>query len=125
MMKILFFLLFIFSCLFGDVYYINDNKKVYLKEDLNLSKNNDEVRWFRDKNNLLYGVKNEIIFVLKKAEDKNNVLNRYSLILKENISDKILLVKTNLDVFEISNQLYNDDAVLYAHPNFITKVKSR
>ncbi|VAY86297.1 Cell wall-associated protease precursor [hydrothermal vent metagenome] len=89
------------------------------------SQNNDII--FYQKNIHKVGVDGGILVKFSKNANKSNILKIFNLEKLQAFSDVLWLVKTNkiYQTLSISNALYKRQDVIYAHPDFIKKVKKR
>ena len=123
------FLQFIFA---NDQYYYNNGIKHYLTPINQTVKirsiSNNSKQYFKTNNNIIVAVKDTILIKLKKSNISiDNILERYNISLIDKLTNKIYLLKIKnfQDIFDISNLLYNDKDIQYAHPNFEKKVHLR
>ena len=127
-MKILTFLIVLFSTLHSETFYYEFGKKVTVTKIKDNRENvKDGISYYKNKIGQKIGVKNEIITKCKKSIDCKTVLKEYDFINIKNLTSKILLItlNENQDPFLISQQLYLDDKIEFAHPNFIKKKTRR
>lgn len=132
MYKITLFLIMSTYLIASDLYYYNNHKKVYLTpQDSNQRvlqyrsvSNPHAVRFYTTTNNVVVGINDEILI---KTKDIDAVLDTYEVKLKKRITSQIYLlqVKDNNLTLDISNQMYEDPDILYAHPNFIKQIHER
>ena len=116
----------------NNTFYYENNKKVYLTK-INTDIKNTKIRTARHNNISYYktstnnylGVKDRILIKTKK--NINSIIQKYSCTLIRSITSRIYLIKidNNSDIFDIANKLYEDNDVIYAHPNFIRKIQKR
>lgn len=128
-MKKIFFLLTLSLSIFAkEVFYFQDGKKTTLTPIENKKTQSvKNLKHYKTQNGNELAVNNEILLKLRNKENIDKYLKKYSLTLIKKYKNNLFLVKTNdnLDVFDIANNLYEESGVLYAHPNFIKKIKSR
>lgn len=116
----------------SDMYYYNNNKKVYLTpQESNQSSfqnksapNPHAAQYYKTSSNTIVGISDEILI---KTKDIDAVLYKYDVVLKKRITSDIYLlkVKDSTLTLKISNQMYEDSNILYAHPNFIKQIHNR
>lgn len=128
--KILLLFIFTASILNAQSYYYNNHKKITLTPLQNSQ--SSENRSVSNPNGILYfqsdskvlGVSDEIIL---KCLDIDKILSSYDVTLVKQISKEIYLVKVKQSslTLEMANKLYEDQDVVYAHPNFIQTIEKR
>ncbi len=120
--------LFIGSLLAQQSFYYSFGKKVMLtKLPTSRALRDQNVTFYENQNGQKIGVKQEVIIGCDDLIACKKVLRDYNITYIEELSKTIYLLKLpkNSDPFEISNSLYNEDPVQFAHPNFIKKRKMR
>lgn len=110
----------------SDFYYEN-GKKIELSKVKEKRENSNDISYYKNAEGRKLGVKNEILLQCVVAKGCKEVLAKYELDSVSALSDKIFLVKVSEDknVFEMSQKLYEDEAIEIAHPNFIKTKKRR
>lgn len=112
--------------LFSSVYY-EYGKKVELtphtqnkSQQFKIQDKNTTIRYYKNNNNRVIGVKNTIIAKCLKQRDCETVIKRYQNLSYKIISKDtyLITVGTQEDIFIISVKLYEEGCFLYAHPNF-------
>lgn len=116
----------------SDMYYYNNNQKVYLTpQESNQSRlqnksvpNPHAAHYYKTSSNTQVGITDEILI---KTKNLDAVLHRYDVTLKKRITSDIYLLKAKESALtlDISNQMYEDSNILYAHPNFIRQIDNR
>lgn len=126
MNKLLLFLL-LNTYLFSSSTYYEYGKKVELTPhiqnkslQLNKQAKNNNVRYYKNKDNRVVGVDNTIIAKCFKQNDCEVILKQYSNLTYKTISKNtyIITVDNQEDVFTMSVKLYEEECFKYAHPNF-------
>jgi len=133
--KYLFTILLSASSLYSSInYYYSNSKKVYLspikKEEitkspaLNMHKN--IVYYKTDRGNIL-GVGDSIIVKFHNLAEYENITKKYSLReIKEIYLGVYLFELEDIEnILLICDELYNDENIVYAHPNFIKSIEKR
>ncbi|MBU0720436.1 hypothetical protein KJ877_03780 [bacterium] len=128
-------LLLISTSLFSsEVYFYQNKKKVFITPtQLKLSNARvathsfDTIKYFTTSNNILLGITNEILVKYRNMYALEKIQLRYSLVPIKRITHDIYLYKIDdADLtLKISNALYEEDDIEYAHPNFIKKTQNR
>lgn len=111
-----------------EVFYFQDGKKTTLAPIENKKTESvKNLKYYKTQNGNELAVNNEILLKLENKENIDKYLKKYNLTLIKKYKNNLFLLKTNdnLDVFDIANNLHEESGVLYAHPNFIKKIKSR
>jgi hypothetical protein len=116
--------------LLAQEYYYNNNEKVNLtptEDNINASPSRTSTkttRYFKTPSKHVVGVKDEIII---KTDFIDSVLADYNVTLVSKLSKNLFLLKVKeiSKVFNISNALYEDSKVEFAHPNFYKEVQKR
>ena len=129
MSKILFLFLIVFTfSVASDLYYFQNGKKVYLTP---LS---DKTRAM-DKNTKFYTTpRGETIgisdTILVKTVPKINIeilAKKYNVKVVKRVLINVYLLQVDdiSKTLDFSNKLFNDDNIIYAHPNFLRKKTTR
>ena len=107
-------------------FYYEEGEKIEVIQLKEKRSSIDNVTYYKTSKGYKVGVNNEILLQCVEATDCKEILSKYALISITSLSDKILLVKVSEDenVFEMSQKLYEDKSIEFAHPNFI-KVRKR
>jgi hypothetical protein len=132
MKKNIIFLTFLFFANASDDFYYQNNKKVFLTP-LEISQNfqkidsNQTINYYKTQNNMTVGVSKEIIIKIKEKKVLKALLKKYPISLKTKLTSQLYVLESNSTsvTLEVSNQLYHDENVSYAHPNFIKKIVKR
>ena len=116
----------------GDDFFYQNGKKVYINPlntvnsySINVSSIGSDVRYFTTQDNDILGLDDEIL--LKSSVDITLIIKKYNLTLLKKITSTIYLVQVinkNM-ILDISNRLYEDKDIEFAHPNFRKKVEKR
>jgi hypothetical protein len=116
----------------NEIFYYKNNQKIELTpikttQKLQKSDSTQTIDYYKTRNNITVGVTKEIIVKIKEEEALEGILEQYAINLKKRLTSTLYLVETNSSTLtlEISNQLYHDANVSYAHPNFIKKIDKR
>jgi len=110
-------------------YFYTNGKKIYLKPAqssqsryLSSGKHMFTIQGTKEK----IGIYNEVIFKLIKQKDLEDIRQKYNLKNIKKISKRVYRAKVLINsVFDISNQLYEDSRVEFAHPDLDIKIKTR
>jgi len=113
--QIVFFLVFI--NLFSQSYYFK-NKKIELFPEKNL-KSAKGIKYFKTTNGIRVGIKNEIIIKIKNKTVLKN------LTVKKQLDKNTYLITTKEDIFVFLQNLYKNQNIIYAVPNFYKTIKRR
>ena len=124
-----FFILIIATTLFsGEVFYYQFGEKVFLNK-LPISKSSgSDVVYYKNRNGSVVGVKSTIIAKCKEDEKLcKKAFDMDAILSVEKISSTmyLLTIKKEVDIFEVSNTLYEKDEIIFAHPDFLKKKKRR
>jgi len=119
-------------------YYYERGKKIELTElSQKKANSNNHVKYYLTKTGNKIGVTNELIVQCKADIDCIEVLKEYAFeqvselskisLVKEvsKLSETLFLVKIKKDenIFKVSKTLYNNKAIILAHPNFIKSIR--
>ncbi len=109
----------------GDYYY-EYGKKVMIVKSYE-SRDSSGIKYYENSMGKKIGVKDEIIVKCKEGLSCQNSLKKYDIAGISKLSDTMFLVKVPKDknVFTLSQKLYKDDSVDFAHPNFIKQRRRR
>jgi len=113
-------LLFLNTLYTKDIYYYQNNHKVYLKQIENLNRDSKDIK-YETENNIILSVKNKIIVKFISMSNIKKYTKEYDLILVKQLDKNLYLFKTNNqgNLFDITNQLHNKSDIKYAQPDFI------
>ncbi|MCK5293739.1 MAG: hypothetical protein KAJ49_03735 [Arcobacteraceae bacterium] len=124
----------IFTFLYSsDTYFYQNGKKVYISPvqevkifSLKATSTQSNLNYFTTPNNKTVGVNDEIL-IKTSSTNIDNLLIKYSLTLVKQLTKNIYLlkVKDKSTIFDISNRLYEDKTVQFAHPNFTRQIDKR
>jgi hypothetical protein len=86
-----------------------------------MNQSGSSVNWFRTEIGLLVGVDNSILVQWKKSVNGEDILEKYGVSTFDKVTESIweLFVPDGVDLFELSQTLYKDEATVFAHPNMI------
>jgi hypothetical protein len=126
-MKAFFILIIINSILLSDVHYFSYNKIVKLTPLKNSRTLNSDIKYYTNEAGQKIGVKQEIILKCKDKRVCIELIKSYNFEKIEQLTSKLILVKLtkDQDIFAISNELYKNNNIEFAHPNFINKRYNR
>lgn len=116
-----------------DNFYYQKDKKVLLTpikstQTRTFQKTNStQIDYYKTQNNKTVGINKELIVKIKKEKALDNLLKKYAIVVKKKLAKKLYLMEVNStqETLDITNQLYHDINVSYAHPNFIKKIIPR
>ncbi|SFV50616.1 hypothetical protein MNB_SV-6-1816 [hydrothermal vent metagenome] len=105
----------------GDFYY-EYGKKVMITKSYE-SRDSSGIKYYENSLGKKIGVKDEIIIKCVEGKSCQDALKRYNIISVSRLSPTMLLVKVPKDenIFTLSQKLYEDSSIEFAHPNFIKK----
>ncbi len=123
-------LLFLVASLFvlsADEFYYAHDKKIEVSELRERRNNADTVRYYQTREARVFGVTDEIIVQCKEAKNCLETLEDLKFNNVSRLSKVLFLIKIpNVDnIFEISRKLYENPAIVLAHPNFVKKRERR
>lgn len=127
-MKTLLIITFFCSTILSDTYYYEYGKKIQLTELKETRASNDNnITYYQNSAGQKVGVKNEIITKCKVPNQCNEIFEKYGLTQITNLTSKILLItlKAEDNPFELSQKLFLEKNIEFAHPNFIKKRQKR
>ncbi len=122
----LLFTVYIFADM--NIFYYQNNKKVYLSvENIGLRAISKDIKYFKTSNGTSVALNKEILVKLSDGSSIDDICKQYDLILVKNIFGNLYLVEVDNmnNTLDISNKLYNDINIEYAHPNFKRKITQR
>ena len=114
-----------------DNFYYQKDKKVFLtpiKSVETFQKTNSiHIDYYKTQEGYTVGISKEFIVKLKEEQALKSLIKKYSIIVNKRLAKNLYLMEVNSteETLDISNQLYYDSNVSYAHPNFIKKIESR
>ena len=125
-------LLFLFAHATDNFYYQKD-KKVFLTpikptQVRTFQKTNTtQIDYYKTQNDKTVGINKEFIVKIKEEKALQDLLKKYSIVIKKRLAKNLYLMEVNStqETLDVSNQLYYDANVSYAHPNFIKKIEAR
>ena len=132
MKKIILLLLFlIFANASDNFYYQNDKKNeltpIKTIQKLQKKDSNQTIDYYKKDNGQIVGVTQEIIIKLKDKKAFKSIIKKYAISFKQKLTNTLYVVETNStkNTLYITNLLYNDANIIYAHPNFIKRIDKR
>jgi len=126
--------LFLFFVNANDNFYYQKDKKVFLtpikisekfqKLDVETT---DKIIYYTTQEGHTIGINKEFIVKLKEDIPIQNLLDKYAILMKKKLAKNLYLLQvTNTEeTLSITNQIYMERDVVYAHPNFIKKMQQR
>lgn len=132
-----YFLTFVFSTssLFSSInYYYNNSEKVYLIpitiESVSRSAAliiEKKIVYYTTSTNNIVGVSNRVIVKFSSLKNYDEMIRRYNLTMIKKMYQNVYLfeVEDNLKILDITNGLYRENDIVYAHPNFVKSVRKR
>ena len=127
-MKILLLIILFCTTLLSDTYYYSFGKKVKLTKLKETRVINDQnITYYKNSAGQKLGVKNEILTKCKEKDKCKDIFKKYNLTQIKNLTPNILLItlKNTEDPFELSQKLFLEDMIEFAHPNFIKRKQRR
>ncbi len=127
-LKILLLIILFSTTIWADTYYYEYGKKVKLTELKGVRALNDSnITYYQNSTGQKVGVKKEIIAKCKNGSSCKDIFKKFNLTQIQNLTSKIILITLNKDQdpFEVSQQLYAQEDIEFAHPNFVKKRKKR
>ncbi|MDD2698749.1 MAG: hypothetical protein PHF17_08120 [Arcobacteraceae bacterium] len=131
MYKAIFLSLSLIVSLFAtDDFYYNGNKKISLIKTTFANSNLREVSnttYYKTPDNLILGVNDEIILKIKDKNMLKYLETKYGFtVIKELFSNTYLIKVTNKEeTIQKANDLYLEETIEYASPNFIKTINKR
>ena len=125
-MKKIWFIFIMGSLLEADNFYYEYGKKVDLKH-LNTQRDLGGIQYYEKSNGSKVGLKDEIILKCKDNISCKDSLLKYKFKSIKNLSNTLIIVQIEdkEDIFKIAQELYNEDNIEFATPNFIKERKAR
>ena len=108
----------------SDNYYYQNSKKIHLTQVIapsnDLLKNNLNLDYYQNENNITLGVGDKIIVKIKEGVVIENLLTQFNLSFEKKLAKNLYLVKVaNKNVaIDIANRLSEHLEVEYAQPDF-------
>jgi len=131
-LKKIFLLFFTFFLSASDNFYYQNDKKVILTpiqtfNTFQKMDSNHTIVYFKTPKGQTVGMGQEIIVKLKDTKALDSLVKKYAVNIKTKLTDKLYVLEVNStkETLEITNELYLDANVSYAHPNFIKKIDKR
>ena len=112
----------------SESYYYHHGKKVglvKLKESRIIA--GKKVDYYQNNAGQKIGVKKEILVKCNSTDQCKKIFKKYNLNNTINLTDSIILIKIEErdDPFELSQKLYREESIAFAHPNFIKQRQKR
>jgi hypothetical protein len=116
-----------------DNFYYQKDKKVFLTPIKSTQlqtfqkTNSTKIDYYKTQNDKTVGINKEFIVKIKEEKALEGLLKKYSIVVKKRLAQNLYLMEINStqETLAVSNQLYHDANVSYAHPNFIKKIEPR
>jgi len=117
----------------SDNFYYQKDKKVLLTSIKSTQLrtfqkiNSTQIDYYKTEKGHTVGISKEFIVKIKEEKALEDLLKKYSIVVKKRLAKNLYLMETNStqETLDVSNQLYHDVNVSYAHPNFIKKIIPR
>lgn len=127
-MKQVLLLLFLTLTLFAseqESFYYERSKKIILVPVQSVQRSLSNVSYYKHANGNIVGVSDTLLVKFQHFDE--SILEKYSLSIKKQYSPLLYLLqnKNTSSTLDISNQLFNEKNIEYAHPDFIKKVSFR
>lgn len=103
----------------NDFYYEYEKKVSIVKSFESRSGNN--VKFYENSLGKKIGIKDEILLQCQDDTNCTTLFRDYNISEVEKLSSKIYLIKVpkDVDIFVLSQKLYKEPHIKYAHPNFV------
>ena len=131
-MRKIFLLLFTFLLSASDNFYYQNDKKVILtpiqtSNTFQKMDANHTIEYFKTPKGQIVGMGQEIIVKLKDTKALDSLVKKYAVNIKTKLTNKLYVLEVNStkQTLEITNKLYLDANVSYAHPNLIKRIDKR
>jgi hypothetical protein len=110
----------------ADDFYYEYGKKVMIVKSLD-SRDNSGIKYYENSLGKKIGVTDEIIFQFIDNNSSIDILKKYNIDKIDKLSDRLYLIKApkGQNIFELSQKLYEENSIEFAHPNFIKERKRR
>ena len=115
----------------SDNFYYQKDKKVFLTSIKSVETfqkiSSTKIDYYKTQEGHTVGISKEFIVKLKEEQALQNLIKKYSISLKKRLAKNLYLMEVNStkETLIVTNELYHDSNVSYAHPNFIKKIESR
>jgi predicted adenine nucleotide alpha hydrolase (AANH) superfamily ATPase len=125
-MKKIWFILIMANILQAQEFYYEYGKKVNLKP-ISTQRDLNGIKYYQKAEGVKVGVKDEIILKCKDNISCRDSLLKYQFKSIENLSNTLIIVQIEdkEDIFKIAQELYNQDNIEFATPNFTKERKAR
>ena len=132
MKKNIIFLIFLFFANANDNFYYQKDKKIFLTpinttQTIQKKESNQTVQYYKTLKGQTVGISKEIIVKVIEEKAIDSLVEKYDINVKKKLTQKLYLVEINStkETLTITNKLYDDENVSYAHPNFIKRIDKR
>ncbi len=107
-------------------FYYEYGKKVMITKSYE-SRDNSGIKYYQNSQGKKIGVDDKIIVKCKIDKSCKENIKKYNIKEIEKLSDTLYLVTIapKEDIFRLSQELYRDDSIEFAHPNFTKERKRR
>lgn len=111
-------------------FYYKNGKKIFLNpvsSPVLFYRNISNVKYYETPNKKVVGIDDKIVIKVKKNTDLDQLSLKYNITIIKKIFNENYLVRITQgdDALDISNKLYMNNNVIYAHPSFIRKIDKR
>ena len=125
-MRKIWFIMAVSSILSSEEFYYEYGKRV----DISLVSETravNGVSYYKSSTGQKMGLRDEIILKCKSGVECRDSLSKYKFLSIKNLSDSLILVRVRdtKSIFKISQELYNEDNIEFAMPNFIKERRAR
>ncbi len=108
------------SILQANDFYYEYGKKVSIVKSFE-TRSGSGVKFYENSLGKKIGIKDEILLQCQEDSNCSTLFTKYKISKVEKLSSKIYLIKVpeDQDIFVLSQKLYNEPSIKYAHPNFV------
>ena len=108
------------SALQANDFYYEYGKRVSIVKSFE-TRNGSDVKFYENSLGKKIGIKDEILLQCREDSNCSTLFTKYNISKVEKLSSKIYLIKVpeDQDIFVLSQKLYNEPSIKYAHPNFV------
>jgi len=126
-MKKIFSFILLSGMLYATSSYYQNGKLVELLPAQNSRLFDNNIQYYQTRLGTRVGIKDDILVECNKDIDCMALLKQYNFNNISNVTSTIFLITINNsdDIFKVSRELYNNQNVKFAHPNFIKKQQQR
>jgi len=128
---IILLLISLFANASDNFYYQNDKKviltPIQISNTFQKMDANHTIEYFKTPKGQTVGMGQEIIVKLKDTKALDSLVKKYAVNIKTKLTNKLYVLEVNStkQTLEITNKLYLDANVSYAHPNLIKRIDKR